>query len=93
MAHLVDPIEAVIISGPRRGEIIRLSVEILAEMTADADIEMMNEAQQFPLMPCESYTTMEADISGRVSTIHFRLLKRLSRFDMPGGLVESKFIS
>jgi hypothetical protein len=34
--------------------------------------------QQFPLMTCESYATMEADSSVRVSTIHFRLLKRLS---------------
>jgi hypothetical protein len=45
--------------------------------------------QQFPLMTCESYATMEADNSVRVSTTHFRLLKRLSRFDMPGGLVAS----
>jgi hypothetical protein len=35
-------------------------------------------SQQFPLMTCESYATMEADSSVRVSTIHFRLLKRLS---------------
>jgi hypothetical protein len=33
-------------------------------------------AQQFPLMTCESYTTMVADSSVSVSTVHFRLLQR-----------------
>jgi hypothetical protein len=44
VAHIAEPIEAVIISGPRRGEIIRLPVDALAEVTAEVDIEMLNEA-------------------------------------------------
>jgi len=47
------------------------------------------EKQQFPLITCESYVTMAADISRSVSTIHFRLLKRLSRSDITGRLLES----
>src|SRR5215510_15117753 len=49
--------------------------------------------QQFPLMTGESYTTMKADSSVRVSTIHCRLLRRLARFDMPGSLVKRRLIS
>src|SRR5713101_4358647 len=45
--------------------------------------------QQFPLITCESYVTMAADISRSVSTIHFRLLKRLSRSEITGRLLES----
>ena len=44
MTDIATPIEAVIISGPRRGEIIRLPVEMLAETVTDADIKMLNEA-------------------------------------------------
>ena len=44
MTYIAEPIEAVIISGPRRGEIIRLPVETLAETVTDADIKMLNEA-------------------------------------------------
>src|SRR6266508_4430761 len=51
------------------------------------------ELQQFPLMTCESYATIVADSSVRVSTIHFRLLQRFSRCDMRGCLVESRLIS
>jgi hypothetical protein len=36
-------VEAVIISGPRRGEIIQLSDEAIAEVS-DADITVLNEA-------------------------------------------------
>ena len=50
-------------------------------------------SQQFPLMTCEFYATKEADNSVRVSAIQFRLLKRLSRFDMPGVRVASRLIS
>src|SRR4249920_1972449 len=44
-------------------------------------------------MTCESSATMVADRSVRVSTIHFRLLQRFSRFAMTGCLVESRLIS
>jgi len=37
--------------------------------------------------------TMVADSSVSVSSVDFRLLQRLSRFDMTGGLVESRPIS
>src|SRR6266446_2193559 len=50
-------------------------------------------SQQFPLMTCESYVTMAADSSIHVSTIPFRLLKRLPRSDMPGCLVASRLIA
>jgi hypothetical protein len=40
--------------------------------------EKLVELQPFPLMTCESYVTMAADSSIRVSTIRFRLWKRLS---------------
>jgi hypothetical protein len=54
---------------------------------------MSHADQQFPLMTCESYATMEADNSVRVSTIHFRLWQRFSRFDMPSALVERSRLS
>src|SRR6266446_6746926 len=44
-------------------------------------------------MTCESYVTMAADSSIHVSTIPFRLLKRLPRSDMPGCLVASRLIA
>ena len=53
----------------------------------------ISSLQQFPLMTGESYATMVADSSVSVSTIHFRLLPRLSRFDMTGCLVESRLLS
>lgn len=43
MAQTTEQIEAVIISGPRRGEIIRLPDEALAEVS-DKDIKVLNEA-------------------------------------------------
>jgi hypothetical protein len=43
MAQAAEPIEAVIISGPRRGEIIRLPDEALAEVS-DEDLKVLNEA-------------------------------------------------
>jgi hypothetical protein len=36
-------VEAVIISGPRRGEIVQLSDEDIAEMSSE-DIQLLNEA-------------------------------------------------
>src|SRR5712671_4850741 len=44
-------------------------------------------------MPCESYAIMIADSAVSVSTIHCRLLHRLTRCDMTGCLVESRLIS
>src|SRR4029453_5706395 len=49
--------------------------------------------QQFPLRTCESYATMVADSSVKVSTLHFRLLQRLSRCDRTDCLVESRLFS
>jgi hypothetical protein len=49
--------------------------------------------QQFPLMTCESYATMVADSSVKVSTLHFRLLQRLSRCDRTDCVVESRLFS
>ncbi|HEV8715286.1 MAG TPA: hypothetical protein VGX03_20950 [Candidatus Binatia bacterium] len=43
MAQTAAPIEAVIISGPRRGEIIQLPDTALAEVSGE-DIGMLNEA-------------------------------------------------
>jgi hypothetical protein len=44
MTQAVEPIEAVIISGPRRGEIVRLREEVLAEEATDEDIKLLNQA-------------------------------------------------
>lgn len=38
-----EPVEAVIISGPRKGQIIRLSEEAIPEIT-DEEIQLLNEA-------------------------------------------------
>jgi hypothetical protein len=43
MAQTAESIEAVIISGPRRGEIIQLPDAALAEISSE-DIKMLNEA-------------------------------------------------
>ena len=43
MLEAVEPIEAVIISGPRRGEIVRLPEEAIPELS-DAEIEALNQA-------------------------------------------------
>jgi hypothetical protein len=43
MAQTAEPIEAVIISGPRRGEIIRLPEAAVAEIS-DEELKMLNEA-------------------------------------------------
>jgi hypothetical protein len=40
---MVSSVEAVIISGPRRGEIVQLSDEVIAEVS-DTDITALNEA-------------------------------------------------
>ena len=49
--------------------------------------------QEFPLMTYESYVTMVADSSCSVSTNRLLLLKRLSRSEMTGCLVESNLTS
>jgi hypothetical protein len=43
MSQIVEPIEAVIISGPRRGEIVRLPEDAIPEVS-DEDIELLNAA-------------------------------------------------
>ena len=43
MAQTIEPIEAVIISGFRKGQIVRLPEDVLAEVS-DEDIKMLNEA-------------------------------------------------
>ena len=43
MTQVVEPVEAVIISGPRRGEIVRLSEEAVIELSDD-EIAALNEA-------------------------------------------------
>ena len=43
MAQENEPIEAVIISGPRRGEIVRLPEDGIPEVS-DEDIQLLNEA-------------------------------------------------
>ena len=53
----------------------------------------LHKSQQFPLITCESYVTMAADSSLSVSTIRFRLLKRLARSELTGCLVESGLLS
>ena len=40
---MASSVEAVIISGPRRGEIVQLSDEAIAEVS-DADVTALNEA-------------------------------------------------
>jgi hypothetical protein len=57
VAHIAEPIEAVIISGPRRGEIIRLPVETLAEIASDADIKMLHEALDTLITAIERLST------------------------------------
>jgi hypothetical protein len=58
VAHIIEPIEAVIISGPRRGEIIRLPAETVAEMTAaDVDIEMLNGTLDLLITAIEKLST------------------------------------
>jgi hypothetical protein len=44
-------------------------------------------------MTCESYATMVADSSVKLSTLHFRLLQRLARCDRTDCLVESRLLS
>jgi Asp-tRNA(Asn)/Glu-tRNA(Gln) amidotransferase C subunit len=43
MTEVIEPVEAVIISGPRRGEIVRLADEAILELS-DEDIEALNQA-------------------------------------------------
>jgi hypothetical protein len=43
MAQVVEPIEAVIISGPRRGEIVRLPEDAILEVS-DEEIQLLNQA-------------------------------------------------
>lgn len=43
MAQTVEPSEAVIISGPRRGEIIQLPDALFAEVSGE-DVKLLNEA-------------------------------------------------
>jgi hypothetical protein len=44
MTETIEPVEAVIISGPRRGEIVRLQDETLTEEVTEEDIKLLNEA-------------------------------------------------
>ena len=43
MAQTMEPIEVVIISGPRKGEIVRLSEELFSQVS-DEDIHVLNAA-------------------------------------------------
>ena len=43
MTDVAEPVEAVIISGPRRGEIVRLPETALAEVSPDY-VQMLDEA-------------------------------------------------
>lgn len=56
MARTVEPVEAVIISGPRRGEIIHLPVEALAEMPGE-DLRMLDEALDTLIAAIERLST------------------------------------
>jgi len=56
MAQTAEPIEAVIISGPRRGEIVRLPEAAVAEIS-DGDIKMLNEALDSLLVAIEGVST------------------------------------
>ncbi len=56
MAQTAEPIEAVIISGPRRGEIIQLPDAVLAEVS-DEDIKMLNKALDGLLTAIEGVST------------------------------------
>jgi hypothetical protein len=51
---MASSVEAVIISGPRRGEIVRLADEAIAEVS-DADITALNEALDGLLEERHSY--------------------------------------
>jgi len=57
VTYIAGPIEAIIISGLRRGEIIRLPVETLAETVADADVKMLNEALETLVTASERLST------------------------------------
>lgn len=56
MAQVAEPIEAVILSGPRRGEIIQLSEAEVAEVS-DEDIKMLNKALDGLLTAIEGVST------------------------------------
>ncbi len=56
MAQTAELIEAVIISGPRRGEIIRLPEAAVAEIS-DENIKMLNEALDGLLTAIEGVST------------------------------------
>jgi len=56
MAQTAESIEAVIISGPRRGEIIRLPEATFAEISNE-DIKMLNEALDGLLAALEGVST------------------------------------
>jgi hypothetical protein len=64
MGQIAEPIEAVIISGPRRGEIVRLPEDAIPEVS-DEDIELLNEALDQLIAAVDRYaaevrTTIEA---------------------------------
>ena len=44
MTQRVEPIEAVIISGPRKGEIVRLPEEAVTDDLSDEDAKLLNDA-------------------------------------------------
>lgn len=56
MAKTAEPIEAVIISGPRRGEIIHLPDTVQTEVSDD-DIRMLNETLDTLIAVIEKVST------------------------------------
>jgi hypothetical protein len=56
MVQIAEPLEAVIISGPRRGEIVRISEGELTEVSDEA-IEMINEALDEPITAIDKIST------------------------------------
>ena len=58
---MASSVEAVIISGPRRGEIVRLADEAIAEVS-DADITALNEALDGLLVALDRVVTEVRDI-------------------------------
>ena len=55
-----------------------LNPTLLLQVVLAFGLYCLSAGQQFPLMACESSVTMAADSTLSVSTIRFRLLKRLS---------------
>ena len=54
MIDMVEPVEAVIISGPRKGQIVRLSEEML-DQVSDEDLKQLSEALGELLAAVERY--------------------------------------